>query len=89
MHDGGMPYGYPTYLIESIFYITASSANRIDSSDHVPLLPYVFFPKVIGARFVGAWPSSLDLRGSILIRFGTCTLVLTCCCGCRIGCLGI
>ena len=64
-----MPYGYPTCLIESYFDIIASSANRIDLSDHVPLNFSIcyFSPKVIGAGFVGAWPSSLDLRGPISV----------------------
>ena len=70
MLDGGMPYNSHACLIESIFYLIARSANRIDYYDHVP---FSLFPppppEFIGARFVGACLSSLDLRGPLLNLF--------------------
>ena len=90
-----IPYNSPAYLIESLLHLTASIALSIDSSDQLPLFPYVFF--LIGSSGVGFSPLGFGAAGfcptwfnrPLLSFFGTCWLVLNYCHGCWIGNLDI
>jgi hypothetical protein len=90
-----IPYNSPACLIESFLHLTASIALFMDSSDQLPLFPYVFFlTSSSGAGFsplgfgaAGFCP--IGFNGPLLSFFGTCWLVLNCYHGCWIGNLAI